>query len=153
MTEQQNGTATRRPESVSSLLRSATTMHQLEIDRDEEKRRADHYERLSTVLEVENGQLREALERMTAERDGYFQDATVLRSQFMSIGNAFTDAVNAMTERQAFTPTPSAGTAPIDNGAPLPRFIRPDAALDRAAQRPNHPVDLDELAVAIGGGR
>lgn len=150
--QQQNGA--RRPEQVNAILRTATEMHALINSRDEEKRRADHYEAAYTKAESENIHLREMLDRMMAERDGYFQDATVLRSQFMSIGNAFTDAVKSMMARQTFTPTTSAKTSPVDDGAPVPRFLREGPRdLDESPQRMAHQVDLEQFGISIGGRR
>jgi hypothetical protein len=73
MTEQQPNAG--RPEQVNVLLRSAKTMADLLAAHNEETRRADHFERVYNRTEAENGQLRETLERLTQERDGYFQHA------------------------------------------------------------------------------
>lgn len=124
--QQQNGTVVpQRPEQVNVLLRSARAFHDTIIERDREKNRADHYERLSDRLEVENGSLRETVERLTKERDGYFRDCSVLRSQFENIGNAVSEACKSMMGRQVFqqSSAPTTMATTIDDGAPMPQFL------------------------------
>jgi hypothetical protein len=146
--QQQNGA--RRSEQVSALLRSAKTMDGLEAAHAEEKRRADHYERVYNKAEAENGQLREMLDRMISERDGYFQDACTLRAQLMGIGHAVTNAVKSIMSRQAITHAGATATAQIDDEAPIPQFLRngPRSNEEKTPQG----LDLGRFANAIRSG-
>lgn len=138
-------TAPRRPDEVVSLLRAAATTQELITARDEALRRAAHYEKEHAAAETEAAVLREALEKMTAERDGYFQDAATLRSTLMGVAHSITNAVNTATGRQVYSRP--------DDGAPIPQFLRkgPAIAPDTRPAAALRPSDiLKNLSGALG---
>ena len=132
---------------------------ELLIERDDWKARfedSNHQhqlaERRAAIAESEAGQLREQLDRMTSERDGYFQDASALRASLINAGNMIVESATSTTQRQAFSPSSVPATqsnTPTEEGRRLPRFLR-DGPRDIDELRRKPPVDLNELAAAIG---
>jgi hypothetical protein len=138
--------APRRPDEVVSLLRAAATTQELITARDEALRRAAHYEKAHAAAETEVVVLREALDKMTAERDGYFQDATTLRSTLTSAAHSITNAVNTITGRQVYSRA--------DDGAEIPKFLQqgPATAPNGRPTKTLKPSDiLKGLSAAIAG--
>jgi hypothetical protein len=141
-----------RPATLTMLQQAYDASVTVHVERDNLKAdlaERDHQlqmaERRATISETECEQLRAALDRAKAERDGYFQDTITLRTQIMSIGAAVTEAVKSIATRQAFSPP----SAPIEEQAEeLPQFVRHDQRkFDGGPRRPI--VDMDRLSAAL----
>jgi chromosome segregation ATPase len=144
---------------TSPLLDAIRHLHdatrELLIERDDYKAKSESSEqqlqlteRRAAIAESEAEQLRAALERMTSERDGYFQDVITLRAALTNAGNMILETTTSTTQRQAFSPP----TATEDDSAErlLPQFVRQDPR--KLEGRPRVQVDITTLEAALATG-